>query len=82
MLPRALTTTGMVWLGLALCLLALSVAKGIGLLLLLSCWMVAALAWNAARCGAGLARARVAVRDDHALEAGIPGLVRVQAWLE
>jgi uncharacterized protein (DUF58 family) len=82
MLPRALTTTGMVWLGLAACLLALSVAKGIGLLLLLSCWMVAALAWNAARCGAGLARARVAVRDDHALEAGVAGVVRVQAWLE
>lgn len=82
MLPRALTLAGVVWLSISASLLALAVAKGIGLLLLLAFWMIAALAWNAVRCGAGLAGIRVAVRDDDALEAGLPGTVRVLVWME
>ena len=82
MLPRALTFAGVVWLVISGCLLALALAKGIGLLLLLGLWMLVALGWNLARCGIGLHKIRVAVRDDDTLEAGRPGTVRVIVWRE
>jgi len=82
MLPRALTFAGVVWLVISVCILALALAKGIGLLLLLGLWMLAALGWNLARCGAGLYKIRAAVRDDDTLEAGRPGTVRVLVWRE
>lgn len=82
MAARTLTLAGVVWLMVFLMLFALAVAKGIGLLLLLSCWLGASLVWNTWRCSLGLSQARAAVHDDDTLEAGLPGQVRVLVWLE
>jgi uncharacterized protein (DUF58 family) len=82
MAGRNLTMAGVIWLMVFLLLFTLAIAKGIGLLLLFSCWLGAALAWNFLKCPLGLSRAHAAINDDDTLEAGLPGRVCVQVWLE
>lgn len=82
MTGRNLTMAGVIWLMVFVMLFALAIVKGIGLLLLFSCWLGAALIWNTLRCPLGLSRAQATINDDDTLEAGLPGRVRVLVWLE